>query len=106
MTGAEMGIWQNWIWGPNWDDVHRILILDHARVHTMNDTKTALANMETDIIYIPAGCTSIAQQADVSWNAPFKNLLRAEWKLWRQIGEKTPRGHLKVASRQDVINWS
>ena len=105
MTGAEMAIWQNRTWGPNWDDVRRLLILDQASVHTMNDTKTALANVQTDIIYVPAGCTSISQPADVSWNAPFKNLLRAEWKLWRQIEEGTPRGHLKVASRQDVINW-
>ena len=86
------------------DDVRRLLILDQARVHTMNDTKTALANVQTDIIYVPAGCTPIAQPADVSWNAPFKNLLRAEWKLWRQIGERTPMDHLKMASRQDVIN--
>ena len=90
MTGAEMAIWQNRTWGPNWDDVRRLLILDQASVHTMNDTKTALANVQTDIIYVPAGCTSISQPADVSWNAPFKNLLRAEWKLWRQIEEGTP----------------
>ena len=61
-------------WGPNRDDVRRLLILDQARVHTMNDTKTALANVQTDIIYVPAGCTSIAQPADVSWNAPFKQI--------------------------------
>ena len=41
----------------------------------------------------------------MSWNAPFKNILRAEWKLWRHIDERNPRGHLKVASRQDFINW-
>ena len=25
--------------------------------------------------------------------------------MWRQRDERTPRGNLKVASRQDVINW-
>jgi hypothetical protein len=71
----------------------------------MQDTKAALTNVQSDVIYVPAGWTSIVQQSDVSWNAPFKNLLRAEWKLWRQRDERTPRGNLKIASRQDVINW-
>ena len=82
MTGADManGQYDKIGYGPNRDDVRRLLLLDQARVHTMNDTKTALANIQTDIIYVPAGCTSIAQPADVSWNTPFKTLLRAEWK--------------------------
>ena len=62
MTGAEMAIWQNRIWGPNRDDVRRLLILDYTCVHTMNDTKTALANVQTDIIYVPAGAHQLLNQ--------------------------------------------
>ena len=53
---------------------------------------------------MPAGCTSICQPADVSWNAYFKRKVRDEWKMWRR-DERTAAGNLKMAPRQDVINW-
>ncbi len=104
MTGDEMEVWANRIWGPNRDDVRRLLILDRARVHTMNNTQRLMENLDTDLEYIPPGCTFIVQPADVSWNAPFKQHMREAWKAWRQRDLRTPQGNLRPANRQDVIN--
>ena len=39
MTGEKMASWINRIWGPNQDDVRRLLVLDQARIHTMQATR-------------------------------------------------------------------
>ena len=95
MTGDLMASWINRVWGPNRDDVRRLLVFDQARVHTMQNTQ------DTDVVFIPAGCTSLAQPADVSWNGLFKAQMRQEWKFWRRRDERTPQGNLKMASRSD-----
>ena len=53
MTGTLMNQWVNRVWGPNVDDVKRLLVLDRARIHTMNATKEALTDRNTDYAYIP-----------------------------------------------------
>ena len=99
MTGDEMQRYLTRVWGQNIDDTQRLLILDQARVHTMERTRNELTSVDTDVVFIPAGCTSLLQPADVSWNHPFKNALREEWKVWRRLGLRTPAGNLKMASR-------
>ena len=98
MTAIKMRDWQERCWGPNTDDVRRLLILDQARIHTTQQTKDCLAEVDTDIVFIPGGCTSILQPADVSWNKPFKSAMRSEWKVWRRQDQRTPAGNLKVQS--------
>ncbi|KAH6932786.1 hypothetical protein HPB50_009485 [Hyalomma asiaticum] len=69
---------EEWLqeWGPNSDDVQRLLVLDQAPIHKMQATKDALEQHDT-VVYVPAGCTSLLQPADVFWNRPFKaNLLQ------------------------------
>jgi hypothetical protein len=67
----------------------------------MQRTKDALEDKDTDVVYIPAGCTPIAQPADVSWNTPFKAALRREWKVWRRLERRTPRGNLQVRNENE-----
>ena len=105
MTGPKMEEYMNRIWGLNIDDARRLLVLDQARVHTSHVAEDALRNADTDCVLVPAGCTPIVQPADVSWNAPFKQVMRECWKAWRREDLRTPAGNLKMASRQDVINW-
>ena len=96
MTGALMQDWISRCWGSDTDDVRCLLILDKARIHTIRQTQDNCEQVNTDIIFIPAGCTSLAQPADVSWNKPFKGEMRQQWKTWRQQDLRTPAGNLKV----------
>ena len=105
MTGDKMKHWVNRVWGQNVDDVRRLIILDRARIHTMPATVEELAQRDTDVVFVPGGCTPIAQPADVAWNLPFKAALRKEWKAWREQDIRTAQNNLKMATRQDVINW-
>lgn len=43
----------------------------------------------TDIIYIPGGCTGILQPADVSWNRPFKAAMQECYDEWLFNGQHT-----------------
>ena len=99
MTGEKMVTWINRVWGANEDDVRRLIILDQARIHTMQATQDNLGEVETDIVFVPAACTPLVQPADVSWNTPLKAAMRNAWKLWRRRDLRTPQGNLKMATR-------
>ena len=62
-------------------------------------------DMSTDLVYIPAGCTSPAQSLDVSINKPFKYILRAQWVERMKTTERNANGNLRQPTRQNVINW-
>ncbi|KAH7952949.1 hypothetical protein HPB49_002973 [Dermacentor silvarum] len=56
-------------------------------------------------MYVPAGCTSLLQPADVFWNRPFKANLRRTWERFIRKEERTPKGNLRKASRQDALHF-
>ena len=60
---------------------------------------TVGSNCNSDIVFIPAGCTPLVQPMDVSVNRPFKALMRVTHT------QHTKHGNLKQPTRQDVINW-
>ena len=70
MTGANIQDWVARIWGPNTDDARRLLILDQARIHTMQTTKDLIATLDTDLMFVPAGrwvhvnCTTGGRQLE------------------------------------------
>lgn len=99
MTKQLMCTWVNRVWHPNQDDVRRLLVLDQARVHTAQDVKDKFQEVDTDLIFVPAGCTPLVQPADVSWNTPFKLEMRKQWTRWRKGDLRTPQGNLKMATR-------
>lgn len=105
MNMEKLCSWISRIWGPDEDDVSRLLILDKAPIHTKPEARAALKNVNTELIIIPGGLTNILQPADVCWNKPFKGHLTTRWMEYMQLGLKTPKGNLKRPSRQDVINW-
>lgn len=76
MTSEKMQEWLSRVWGPNVDDVRRLLVLDQAPIHKTQAAKNAFEECDTDVLYVPAGCTSMLQPADVYWNKPFKSALR------------------------------
>jgi hypothetical protein len=53
MTGEVMASWVNRVWGPNRDDVRRLLILDQARIHTMQATQDLLEEKVLIHFYLP-----------------------------------------------------
>ena len=65
--------WLKPIWG-RYVTSRRLLVWDTFRGHMTPAVKDKLRTTHnTDIAYIPGGCTSVLQPADVSWNKPFKN---------------------------------
>ncbi|KAH9382650.1 hypothetical protein HPB48_023203 [Haemaphysalis longicornis] len=97
--------WLRKIWGSNCDDVRRLLVLDQAPIHKTVAGKDAVGERDTDVVYVPAGCTSLLQPADVFWNKSFKSSLRRTWEAFMQKREKTPQGHLRKISRQDALHF-
>ncbi|KAG0428805.1 hypothetical protein HPB47_024237 [Ixodes persulcatus] len=57
------------------------------------------------VVYVPAGCSSLPQPADVFWNKPFKATLRRTWETLMRKEEKTAKGNLRKPSRQDVLEF-
>ncbi|KAG0415830.1 hypothetical protein HPB47_006998 [Ixodes persulcatus] len=105
MTSEKFKEWLTKVWGPNTDDVRRLLVLDQAPIHKTQAAKDAIQECDTDIVYVPAGCTSLLQPADVFWNKPFKANLRRTWEAFKRKGEKTLKGNLRKPSRQDVLDF-
>ncbi|KAH7958586.1 hypothetical protein HPB49_003072 [Dermacentor silvarum] len=105
MTSEKMQEWLSRVWGPNVDDVRRLLVLDQAPIHKTQAAKNAFEEYDTDVLYVPAGCTSILQPADVYWNKPFKSTLRRLWEQYMREEERTPKGNLKKPSRQHVLDF-
>uniref|UniRef100_A0A2L2YHJ1 POGO family transposase, putative n=1 Tax=Parasteatoda tepidariorum TaxID=114398 RepID=A0A2L2YHJ1_PARTP len=105
MTTNLMESWLTRIWGPNEDDVRRLIILDRASIHRTSSLQEKLKDLDTDLVLIPAGCTGLLQPADVSWMAPFKSALRREWAVFIRNKQKTLAGNLKRPTRQDVIGF-
>ena len=70
------------------------------------DTQSLVESLHTDLCYVPAGCTGIAQPMNVSINAPFKKNFQEKWIKWRWTPEaRKPDGRMTVPTRQLVINW-
>ena len=65
----ELHHWKRGVWKES--DEKRLLVLDNYRPHLEADTISLAESMDTDICYVPGGCTGIAQPMYVS-NAPFK----------------------------------
>ncbi|KAH7948862.1 hypothetical protein HPB49_002824 [Dermacentor silvarum] len=105
MSSDKFQEWLSRVWGPNTDDVRRLLVLDQAPIHKTQVARNALDERETDVAYVPAGCTSILQPADVYWNQPFKANLRRSWEELMRRAERTLKVNLQKLSHQDILNF-
>ncbi|KAG0419434.1 hypothetical protein HPB47_004117 [Ixodes persulcatus] len=89
MTSEKFLEWLERIWGPNVDDVRQLLVLDQAPIHKTQAAKDTIQERNTNLVYVPAGCTSLPQPGDVFWNKPFKASLRRTWEAFMRKEEKT-----------------
>ena len=61
----------------------RLLVVDRYRPHTSETSPVILSNeCNSDMILIPAGCTSLVQPMDVSVNLPFNVKMQEQWVHW------------------------
>ncbi|KAH9364693.1 hypothetical protein HPB48_003575 [Haemaphysalis longicornis] len=82
MTSEKFQEWLRKIWGSNFDDVRQLLVLDPAPIHKTLAAKNTIEERNTDVVYVPAGCTILLQPADVFWNKTFKASLRRTWEAF------------------------
>ena len=105
MTSQLYHWWLNNVYGSNMA-ARRLLLVDNYKAHLTEESKTIVKNCNSELVLIPAGCTSLVQPMDVSINRPFKQRMRDLWVQWfAGHTERTVHGNPKQPSRQDVINW-
>ena len=80
--------------------------------HLTEGVKAQLLEVKSDILPIPAGCTSKCQPMGVCLNKPFKAVLRICWvKYVASVVESFPDANsdssfkLLVPTRQNMIDW-
>ncbi|KAG0431930.1 hypothetical protein HPB47_021322 [Ixodes persulcatus] len=105
MTTPVFLEWVRRVWGANKDDMKRLFVLDQVPIHRTEAAREALDGKETDPVFIPGGCTSILQLADVCCMKPFKDALRKHWSSFLWEGAVTAKGNLKKPSHQDVVSF-
>lgn len=77
----------------------------HFRPHMCDTVKAIADELSTDLVSIPAECTSIAQPLDVSITKPFKDRRRKQWVEWMQTATRNDNGNIRQPTPRDVINW-
>ena len=100
-------VYLNRIWGRN-NTHRRLMVWDTFRGHCTERVKTTLRReFNTDIVFIPGGCTSKLQPADVSWNKPLKNYIQNSYDEWMFSGPKTytAKGNLRPPSTKQLLLW-
>ena len=104
MTREALMVWIRRILGRA--DGCRLLVLDSYPAHRTQEDREALLERNVDVVYIPGGCTPLAQPVDVSITKPFKDAVRDTWVTWmREDRPLTAAGNLRQPTRQDVISW-
>ena len=55
------------------------LFLDGFATHKSESTRAALTAIGVNVVFIPAGCTSVLQPVDVGIGKPFKDRICLQW---------------------------
>lgn len=83
MTEDGLLKWIERVWRPYSMQFEKsLLILDKFRVHTMPSVLEKLKQLNTDVLFIPAGLTFLLQPCDVYVNKPIKEKVRASWERY------------------------
>lgn len=83
MTVELMKKWVRSIWKPHAMEFSRsLLIMDRFRVHLDSTILELLKDMNTDVLFIPAGLTHRLQPLDIYCNKPMKDQLRNIWEKY------------------------
>ena len=84
-----------------------LLVWDMFKSHLCENVKATIKRINTDIVVISSGLTSILQPLDVCLNKPFKDGLRKCWNEWMVSGDHTftAAGNMRAASLTTVCEW-
>ena len=63
---------------PELGGLPSLLIMDLLRSHRTKPVKKLLKKNDVTLSLVPAGCTDIVQPGDISFNRPFKDMLKEE----------------------------
>ena len=63
---------------PALEGLPTLLIMDLLRSHKTKPVKKLLKKNDVTLSLVPAGCTGIVQPVDISFNRPFKDMLKEE----------------------------
>lgn len=77
MSRDDLHHWIRGVWKESSE--RRLLVLNNYCPHLGTDTISLAESMDTDIYYVPGGCTGIAQPMDEFINAPFKMAFQEQW---------------------------
>ena len=70
MTRDQVLSWTQRVLGPS--ETRRLLLLANYAAHKAADVRAALDKQDVDLVFVPAGCTALAQPIDISIVKPFK----------------------------------
>jgi len=79
MTEELLLEWLQIVWGRRpraFLNQPSVLVLDSFKGHLSDSVKNQLRKMNTELLVIPGGITSVLQPLDVSINKPFEDRLR------------------------------
>lgn len=109
MTAPVYHWWLRNVYQPEFETTggRLLLVVDNFKPHLSKESQNIVVNeCNSDVVFVPAGCTPLVQPMDVSINRPFKVRMREMWVEWfRNHTAVTPRGNLKQPTRQNAIDW-
>ena len=108
MDGHLMKRWIRDVWIVHTQRRKALLVMDSSRAHCTEDIQDVLARANSNISFIPGGCSSKCQPLDVSLNKPFKTICQKSFSTFCRSQLSTmsdPTDRLKTASKQQVVQW-
>lgn len=108
MDGDLMKKWIRQIWIKYTQCRKALLVMDSFRAHCTEDIQDLLAAANSELAFIPGGCTSKLQPLDVSLSKPFKATCRKSFSSFcrsQLANMRDPTDRLKTATKQQVLQW-
>ena len=89
--------WISKIWALHAKKFKRsLLILDLFSAHKCDKVKDLLQSLNTNILFIPSGLTSILQPLDLYINKPLKTQMTQQWELFIKSDYAKKNHHGKI----------
>ena len=84
-----------------------MLCLDSFRGHLTDAVKKKIHDLNSELVIIPGGMTSVLQPLDISVNKPFKGEVQEQYEKWlcEANQDLTPTGEIKCAAAHVVAYW-
>ena len=86
----------------------RLLAWDAFCAHKTDHVKACTQEVcNSNLVFVPPGCTSLLQAPDLSWNKPFKEKYSELWDNWSIHGRKsyTTAGNVRPPTKAECVNY-